>query len=302
MSDIAPPTTLIGRLPQTPGVYRFRDRRGAVLYIGRATNLRSRVRSYWGDLGDRQHLATMVRRIADIEAVSCASLHEACWLERNLIAARKPPWNRGIGGAEVEVLIRWDAGSLNVTHTRDATDGCRYFGPYLGGVRTRRAVTGLHRLFPVRYAAADRGTARGMAEALGIDRADGPAMVRAMTRVLERRPAAVAAARATMIGRRHLLAEAMQYEAAGTVQTELDAIEWIVADQQVCLLEPEEHQICGWVAGRLVRFAMRDGRIVDWTIEACDERTATPAMTASPPRWAAFARRNAELAASLADG
>ena len=94
-------------LPPAPGVYRFRDATGRVLYLGRATSLRSRVASYWGDLGDRAHLAPMVARVARVEAVACDSVHEAAWLERNLLQARKPPWNRAPnGGQESEVWIR----------------------------------------------------------------------------------------------------------------------------------------------------------------------------------------------------
>jgi excinuclease UvrABC nuclease subunit len=55
-------------LPRVPGVYRFRDRAGRVLYIGRAVILRRRVMSYWGELGDRAHLAPMVARIARLVA------------------------------------------------------------------------------------------------------------------------------------------------------------------------------------------------------------------------------------------
>jgi excinuclease ABC subunit C len=96
-------------LPRGPGVYRFRDRAERVLYIGRAVSLRRRVLSYWGDLGDRAHLAPMVARIARVEAVACDSAHEAAWLERNLLEHRRPPWNRAPGGQEAEVWIRLSA-------------------------------------------------------------------------------------------------------------------------------------------------------------------------------------------------
>ena len=95
--------------PLTPGVYRFRDQAGRVLYIGRAISLRRRVLSYWGDLGDRGHLAPMVARIARVEAVACDSAHEAAWLERNLLHRHLPPWNRSPGGQEAEVWIRLSA-------------------------------------------------------------------------------------------------------------------------------------------------------------------------------------------------
>jgi len=65
-------------LPAEPGVYRFLDSRGTVLYLGRATALRARVASYWAaDLGDRRHLALMVSRVTRIEAVRCGGRHPA---------------------------------------------------------------------------------------------------------------------------------------------------------------------------------------------------------------------------------
>jgi excinuclease ABC subunit C len=87
-------------LPLAPGVYRFRDGAGKVLYLGRATSLRRRVASYWGDLGGRAHLSRMVARVGRVEAVACDSGHEAAWLERNLLQARKPPWNRAPSGGQ----------------------------------------------------------------------------------------------------------------------------------------------------------------------------------------------------------
>jgi excinuclease ABC subunit C len=79
MKDVLPQ---VRRLPNAPGVYRFRDGRGRVLYVGRATELRSRVASYWADPRDRPHLARMVDGIARVEAVICDSVHEAAWLAR----------------------------------------------------------------------------------------------------------------------------------------------------------------------------------------------------------------------------
>jgi excinuclease ABC subunit C len=96
-------------LPSGPGVYRFRDDKDVVLYVGRAAHLRGRVASYWSNLGDRPHLAPMVVAVAWIEAVECASRHEAAWLERNLLEAALPPWNRTGGGQEVPVAILLDS-------------------------------------------------------------------------------------------------------------------------------------------------------------------------------------------------
>jgi excinuclease UvrABC nuclease subunit len=66
---------VVRHLPSEPGVYRFRDGEGEVLYVGRAAQLRSRVASYWSDLRDRRHLQPMVAAVASIEATVCGSRH-----------------------------------------------------------------------------------------------------------------------------------------------------------------------------------------------------------------------------------
>ncbi len=148
MGSQGTPPVSAAALPQAPGVYRFRDRAGRVLYIGRAVSLRRRVLSYWAELGDRAHLAPMVARIARVEAVTCDSAHEAAWLERNLLEHRRPPWNRTPGGQEAEVWIRLSASPRRpgLTVVRQPAPGD--FGPYLGGARVRLAVTALHRVLP----------------------------------------------------------------------------------------------------------------------------------------------------------
>src|SRR5262249_6760515 len=158
------PLVSAAALPQAPGVYRFRDRAGRVLYIGRAVSLRRRVLSYWGDLGDRAHLAPMVARIARVEAVTRDSAHEAAGLERDLPQHRRPPWNRTPGGQEAEVWIRLSASPRRpgLTVVRQPAPGD--FGPYLGGQKVRDAVSGLGRVLPLGYAGDLRAaTARDMA-------------------------------------------------------------------------------------------------------------------------------------------
>ena len=134
-------------LPAGPGVYRFRDERGRALYVGRATDLRRRVASYWGDLRDRPHLRRMVPRIARVEAVWCDSEHEAAWLERTLLEESPPRWNRTTG-VESTVYIGLHP-RLEVRH--DPGEG-PVFGPYLGGEKVRLAVAGLERALGLAYA------------------------------------------------------------------------------------------------------------------------------------------------------
>jgi excinuclease ABC subunit C len=213
-------------LPLAPGVYRFRGAAGRVLYVGRAVSLRRRVASYWGDLGDRRHLAVMVARIARVEAVLCDSAHEAAWLERNLLQRRLPPWNRSAsGGQESEVWIRLSAAArapgLTVVHQPGSPDGTtRYFGPYLGGQKARDAVSGLGRVLPLGHAADTvTGAARDLARVRGAAPGARTALAGTLAAVLDRDPAAVASLQAELTARRDAAAAALAFECSGSISS-----------------------------------------------------------------------------------
>ena len=150
----------VAALPVAPGVYRFRDSGGRVLYVGRAGELRRRVSSYWGDLRDRRHLRRMMPRVVRIEALVCDSAHEAAWAERNLLERSLPQWNRIVGGLEVPVSIGLDASPesprLGLASAHRPVPGVRCFGPYLGAGKVKLAVSGLERLFPLGHAGPGR--------------------------------------------------------------------------------------------------------------------------------------------------
>jgi excinuclease ABC subunit C len=292
------------RLPAAPGVYRFKDAGGRVLYLGRAVSLRRRVVSYWGDLRDRGHLAPMVARIARLEAVVCDSAHEAAWLERNLLQASLPPWNRApSGGQEKEVWIRLSesacAPGVTVVHRPSPTG--RHFGPYLGGLQVRRAVSGLSRVLPLGYAGGGpSGTRQEMARALGVSAAERDGLARTAAAVLDRDPAAVAWVRERLSSRRDAAAAELAFEFAARLQQEIEALAWVTAEQKVTRAAPDDFDVCGWADGLLTRFAVRGGRLSGWTQRDCGAASARLHLGATPPEWTGFARRNAELAARLA--
>jgi excinuclease ABC subunit C len=285
-------------------VYRFRDGADRVLYLGRAVSLRRRVASYWGDLGDRGHLAVMVARIARVEAVVCDSAHEAAWLERNLLEAHLPPWNRSpSGGQEKAVWIRLGesarAPGLQVVHR--PSPRAREFGPYLGGLQARRAVSGLSRVLPLAYAGGEpSGTRHELARVLGVTAAERGALAATVAAVLDRDPAAVALVRARLSARRDEAAAALAFEFAARLQQEIEALAWVTAEQKVTRSAPEDFDVCGWADGALVRFTIRGGRLSGWHQDRCDAAAALRYQAATRPEWAAFAQRNAELAARLA--
>lgn len=294
----------IARLPLIPGVYRFRDPGDRVLYVGRATALRRRVASYWGDLGDRGHLAPMVARIARVEAVACDSAHEAAWLERNLLETWLPPWNRGAGGQEVPVYIRLDAGAsrpgLSVAHVLPDAATAVYFGPYLGGRRVRAAVKGLGRVLPLAYTGSGlRGTRLDIARARGLATADRDHCAAAITAVLRRQPEAVSDARARLEELRDRAASVLAFELAGDITRELRALEWVTSRQRVSSMDAADFTASGWSGGVLTSFTARRGRIREWAQSTCPESGAAARLAGTPAAWAGFAQRNAELAAAL---
>ena len=293
----------VAALPAAPGVYRFRDGGGRVLYVGRAGELRRRVSSYWGDLRDRRHLRRMVLRVARIEALFCDSVHEAAWAERNLLERSLPPWNRIVGGLEVPVSIRLDASPeaprFGLASAQRPAPGVRCFGPYLGARKVQLAVSGLERLYPIGHAGPPRTAGeRELARVRGGQDIPVAQLASAVASVLDREPTAVADALAALTARRDAAAAAQAYEAAARLQEEIEAVQWVVAPQRVTTPGEEgDRDVTAWADDVLVRLRIRDGRLRAWEQETC---TRSAPGTRAPTGWVPFLRRNAELAARLA--
>jgi len=295
---------VIAKLPLTPGVYRFRDAAGRVLYVGRATVLRRRVASYWSDLGDRRHLAPMVTQVSGIEAVSCDSAHEAAWLERNLLTTSLPPWNRTAGGQEHPVYIRMnssqDRPGLSVAHVLAARYPAVYFGPYLGGGQVRRAVKGLGRVLPLAYTGAGlRGTRLDIARARGFAGADRDRCAATITAVLHRHPKAVSDVIAGLEELRDRAAGKLAFELAGEIDRECHALKWVTSPQRASSMDDADFTASGWSGGILTSFTARRGRVCEWAQSRCPRADAAAQLVSTPPSWADFVQRNAQLAAAL---
>lgn len=123
---------LATRLPRLPGVYLFRDQGGRVLYVGKAVNLRRRVRSYFsGD--DRRKIGSLLREVAIIDHVVCSGELEASVLEVRLIHQLAPRYNRRTkrwrGYAYLKLTLNEPFPRLSVVRAPRAEDGCLYLGP-----------------------------------------------------------------------------------------------------------------------------------------------------------------------------
>jgi excinuclease ABC subunit C len=288
-------------LPTGPGVYRFRDHRGVAMYIGRASNLRSRTGSYWGSLTGRGHLRRMVPQIGSVEALVCASVHEATWLERNLLERGLLRWNRARGGQEVPVWLVLDPGprapALRLAHTADPDRIT--LGPFLGADRARLVRSGLSRAWPV--AATGTGLTRSehdMAASRGVGPEDREEFVAAIVDALSGKRPAVTQWRTRLLESRDRAVEGLAFELAGQITDELDVIDWATGTQRVTTTEPVRADVHGWHEGVLVSLEIRAGRMERWHQRLVDAEPRAKTES-TPPQWRAFADENARLAARL---
>jgi excinuclease ABC subunit C len=248
----------------------------------------------------------MVPQIRGIEAVVCASPHEAAWFERNLLEQSLPRWNRSIGGQEVPVWILLDARRrvprllVEHEHRLDRHPSAHHFGPYLGGLRARSAVAALERILPLGYTGAGlTGGERDLARHRGVRDGDRVWMVDAVAAILARHPDAVSRARAALAELQDAAAAALDFELAARIRDEAAALDWIVGEQRAARDDAADATVAGWARGVLVRFGLVAGRLSTWRTQRATEADASALVAATLPEWTAFARRNAELAAAL---
>ena len=289
-------------MPDEPGVYRFRDAQRRVCYLGRASNLRSRVGSYWGELADRPHLRRMVPQVTSVEALVCASVHEAGWLERNLLERSLPRWNRVRGGAEIPAWLVLDTSAEHpeLRVSVDPVSGLSCFGPYLGFEQARLLRSALLRVWPLNLAGRRPDAATGsLAEARGVGPADHDYFAASIASLLGRDAALLKAHRAAMIEARDRAQNVLAFETAQQIQFELAAVAALTAPQRVTGCQPPDLVVHGWADGALISLSATAGRLDRWGIKTVTEPTGRRFTAATPPEWREFARINAELAARL---
>ena len=141
-------------LPARPGVYLFRDRQGKVIYVGKAVNLASRVKSYFGAPGSvSSRVRQLMSRIDALEFVVASSEQEALILECDMIKKYRPRYNvrlkddKSFPYLKVSTNEPWPG--IYITRHKQA-DGARYFGPSASAGSVRKTLSLIKRIFPVR--------------------------------------------------------------------------------------------------------------------------------------------------------
>jgi excinuclease ABC subunit C len=147
-------TEKIRTLPVQPGVYLYKNAEGEVIYVGKAKNLRARVRSYFQEgVGEANaKTGSLLREAVDVEYIVVANNKEALALENNLIKRRKPRFNILLRDDKTYPYIKLTLGEryprVYVTR-RLRKDGSNYYGPYFPGNLAYRIVDLIHRSFLV---------------------------------------------------------------------------------------------------------------------------------------------------------
>ncbi len=155
--DEVPPAlrAIVNKLPTDPGVYLMKDKKGRVVYVGKARNLRARVRSYFtrSSSDTRAFVALLGRLLGDIETVVVASEKEALLLENNLLKQHRPRFNVKLRDDKQYLVLRLDPSAkwprLELVR-RMAQDGARYFGPYHSATGARETLRVVNRHFKLR--------------------------------------------------------------------------------------------------------------------------------------------------------
>ncbi len=149
---------VLDTLPTKPGCYIMRDAAGTIIYVGKAINLRNRVRSYFHSSAELDaKTSRLVSHIADIEWIVVGSELEALILEMNLIKKHRPRYNIRLKDDKryPYIKIHWASPFPKVTVTRNmVNDGSRYYGPYTSVWAVHQTLDVLRRIFP--YLTCDR--------------------------------------------------------------------------------------------------------------------------------------------------
>lgn len=268
-------------LPAAPGCYVFRDGRGAVLYVGKAKSLRSRVRSYFqaSSSDTRAFLPLLRRQVTDFETIVTSSEKEATILENHLIKEQKPRYNVKLRDDKEYLSLRlstvheWPR--LELTR-RPARDGARYFGPYHSATAARRTLRVVEKHFKLRTCT-DRDLVSRKRPCLEyqIKRCPGPcvldvdkdaygAQVRAVGLFLDGRHDELTQ---ELDSRMRDASERLEFELAATYRDQISAVASVQQAQRVAQVSDSDQDVLGlYREGDLVELSLmvvRGGRVID---------------------------------------
>ena len=255
--DRATLDALVDGAPRGPGVYLMKGRDGEVLYVGKARDIRSRLRSYAGGTDGRFMIPFLVGRLDDVEFIVTATEKEALLLENTLIKEHRPRYNVDFRDDKAYFHIRIDPREPFPRYQlvrRPRKDGARYFGPFPSSTSARETLSFLHGLFPLRTCrdADFRGRRRPCLE-YQIRRCSAPctglieagpyaALVRDSLAFLEGRERVLLA---DLRRRMEKAAEDLLFEEAARLRDRIGAIERVLEKQYVLSMTHRDRDVFG---------------------------------------------------------
>ncbi|MCA1308076.1 excinuclease ABC subunit UvrC [Microbacterium esteraromaticum] len=281
MADVLPYKPRAGEIPTDPGVYRFRDAEGRVLYVGKAKNLRQRLSNYFAPLHTlHERTRRMVTTAASVEWTVVATDVDSLQLEYMWIKEFDPPFNVRYRDDKsypfMAVTLADEAPRVMVTRNR-RIPGARYFGPYPKVWAVHETIDLMVKVFPIRTCS-DASYRRAMQTGRPcfpgqIGKCGGPC---SMTVTIDEHRAMVDDFVAFMAGgderftrdltKRMLAASAaMDYEAAAKYRDKLSAIEAVLSKSALVLPSDEDADLLGIAEDELSaavhHFVIRGGRV-----------------------------------------
>ncbi|MBU3678706.1 MAG: excinuclease ABC subunit C [Candidatus Kapabacteria bacterium] len=296
-------------MPTRPGVYLHKDDEGTIIYVGKAKNLRNRVRSYVqeGRPVDAK-TAALMRKIHDIEFIVTDTEVEALILENTLIKQHKPKYNILLKDDKSYPFIRITKEPFpRVFKTRQVIkDGSTYFGPYTDGTYLYHLLKTLRSVFPLRSCDFPL-TEQGIAEHrwklcldYHIKKCDGPCeglisavryndYIRQATQILQGRTKEL---EAQLNERMHELAEDLRFEDAEVVRQRLERLRSYSSRQKVLTSDNRDQDVFALARSEATActlvLTIRDGKLVGkrhYIITGVRERTDEELLATTIERW-----------------
>lgn len=144
--------SILKSLPDTPGVYQYYDSENALLYVGKAKNLKKRVTSYFTKEHDNNRLRILVRKINDIKTIKVNTELDALLLENNLIKSLKPRYNINLRDDKTYpwIILKKERFPRLFYTRKQIRDGSEYFGPYASGKLMHTLLDVIRQAYPLR--------------------------------------------------------------------------------------------------------------------------------------------------------
>ena len=274
----------LNSLPTKPGIYQFIDKKGDILYVGKAINLRSRVRSYFQKSRSLDpRLLIMVKKITDLEFIITDSDVEALILEANLIRKHKPRYNINLKDDKSFPYIRITSEDFpQVFPTRRLIrDGSTYFGPYTNVKEMRNALATLKRIFSIRsckYNLTPETIAKKKVDLCldyYIKKCKGPCQalqnkddyLKMINSVKEFLRGKTSRLQYELESEMQLLAEEQKYEDAARIRDKIDILEKYRNSQKIVMSDEKDRDIFSMASedddACAVIFKIREGKVIN---------------------------------------